>query len=81
MGGWIFEPEPDHVCSPPSRLLIAKKPVGSVWQCGECTQNWMVHWDNEAKKKEMLQVSNQTAAKKMLDFHQDRFTQARAEGE
>jgi len=39
--GWILKITPEHTCILPH--IDDRTFVGSVWRCGECTQNWLVY--------------------------------------
>lgn len=39
-GGWLLRAAPKHACILPK--IDARTFVGSVWQCGECGQHWLL---------------------------------------
>lgn len=40
-GGWILRITPEHRCIKPE--IDNHTFVGSIWQCGECGQHWLVY--------------------------------------
>jgi len=63
--GWVWNPVPKHLCSPPNRHDLDEYWEGALWRCAECDQYWEVYLSDETARKDMRLISPVSAALRM----------------
>jgi hypothetical protein len=63
--GWVWEPEPKHLCSPPSDLRNHFE--RALWRCAQCDQYWEVYFNPDHGRKDMRLISPHDATARMGD--------------
>ena len=62
--GWVWEPTPKHVCSPPRDLRDHFE--HALWRCQGCEQYWEVYFDaDDTGRKAMRMISPDLAQQRM----------------
>lgn len=61
--GWVWEPTPKHVCSPPDDLRDHFE--GALWRCQECDQYWEVYFNEQSRHKVMRLIAPNVALDRM----------------
>lgn len=67
-GGWVLRVTPKHTCIKPE--IDARTFVGSIWQCGECQEYWMVaeKRGKDAGTKVFRKITADKAEKKLASL-------------
>ena len=55
--GWVFDPQPKHICMTPRDVDLKDHFEDAIWKCGECGLHWEVYWATEDRKKGMRLIS------------------------
>lgn len=62
--GWVWEPTPKHLCTPP-RDDLRDHFEHALWRCKECDQYWEVYFDPDHGQKDMRLISPADAHRRM----------------